>query len=158
MKYFIGIVIGIVFVVVLWSSSFIFYDYGSVVSNIQSVGGHADAIYIAAQLGRLDFVSVMLALIGAVFLFAAFPFAKLVENSCINSVEKELQDKYEEFEREIRRKIEKDVIPGIEKSANEYLQATIPDMFTDYTDFFDSGKSDSDYDQMAGNQEGFKNE
>ena len=97
-----------------------------------------DAVAYAAQTGRLDFVSLILAAIGLILviggIFAFFNFRMIVKTHAINEATKIAE-------------------ATAERVTNEYLQKELPDLLHEYRSFFDSENlTDDDANQMAGAQ------
>jgi hypothetical protein len=98
------------------------------------------AIEFAAQTGRLDLVSLLLAAIGLILvlggLFAFINFRSLAKSHAIA----------------VAAKISETTA---ERVTNEYLQRELPNLLEEYREFFDSeGEfSDEDADQMANAQD-----
>ena len=98
-----------------------------------------DAVHMAAQLGRLDLVSALIAIIGIALvvggLFAYFDIratAKRIARDEARSLAQEL----------------------VERRANEYLQAELPGLLEEYSYLFGSGStSDDEADEIAEAQE-----
>lgn len=97
------------------------------------------ALEFAAQTGRLDLVSLLLAAIGIILVLGGFfafinlrSIAKAQATAEAKSVAEETA----------------------ERVTNEYLQKELPDLLTEYRTFFDSDEfTDEDADQMAGAQD-----
>lgn len=97
-----------------------------------------DAICVGAQLGRLDFVSALLAIIGLVLvlggIFAFLNFRSLAKKTACEEAEKHAKT-------------------TAERVANEYLQAELPDLLQAYKKFLeesgDNTDGESDWDDAA---------
>lgn len=102
---------------------------------MNKISDHVDAIATAAQLGRLDLVSLLLAAIGLILvlggLFAFFNFRSIAKAQATKEATKVAEE-------------------VAERVANEYLQKELPDVMKAYRDLMDSeGVSDDLADQMA---------
>ncbi|MEX0365692.1 MAG: hypothetical protein AB3N22_06450 [Ruegeria sp.] len=100
---------------------------------------YVDATAVAAQLGRLDLVSLLLAAIGLILvlggLFAFFNFRSIARTQATQEATKVAED-------------------VAERVANEYLQKELPDVIKAYREMMDSESvSDDLADQMAGAQD-----
>ena len=98
-----------------------------------------DAIAVAAQLGRFDLVSLLLAAIGLILvlggLFAFFNFRALAKAQATAEATRVAEE-------------------VAERIANEYLQRELPDVVKAYRELLDSDAvTDEVADQMAGAQE-----
>ena len=95
-----------------------------------------EVIAYAAQLGRLDLVSLLLAAIGLILvlggLFAFINFRSIAKIHAVAEATKIAET-------------------TAERVTNEYLQRELPDLLEEYRDFFDSEDdfTDDDADQMA---------
>lgn len=106
---------------------------------MDNLSHYVDATAAAAQLGRLDMVSLLLAAISLTLvlggLFAFFNFRSLAKEQATQEATK------------VAEKV-------AERVANEYLQKEMPDVTKAYWDMMDSGVvSDELADQMAGAQD-----
>lgn len=98
-----------------------------------------DAVAYAAQIGRLDLVSLILAAIGLILvfggLFAFINFRSIAKSHAITEARSVAE-------------------ATAERVTNEYLQRELPDLIDEYRSFFDSEDfTDADADQMAGAQD-----
>ena len=110
-----------------------------VVENCSDCLNSQDAIAIASQLGRLDLVSLLLAVIGLILVIGGV-FAFLNLRSVAKKVAcEEARERAKEF---------------AEKAANEYLQAELPDLLKEYSHLFGGNNiSDDTADDIANAQE-----
>lgn len=101
-----------------------------------------DALEVAAQLGRLDLVSLLLAIVSLILVFGGlYAFLNFRAIAKAHAV------------REAREVAE----ATAERVTNEYLQRELPDLLDAYRSFLDSGDvSDEDADDMAEAQENGK--
>ena len=138
-------------------------------------GDSHDVIEIAAQIGRLDFVSLLLAFMGAVALLAAFPFARMVQNNCLESTkslvqtrlesaeqdvfhelqntQQQIKGSYAELENQAREDIFSDLIPRLELHAVQEIERRIVGTFEDYDDLRNFSDDIGDSDNIAGSQD-----
>ena len=97
-----------------------------------------DAIEYAAQLGRLDFVSAILAAIALLLVFAGIyafiDFRKIAKARA----------------EEVAKAVAKETA---EREANLYLQKEMPNLFREYIEFMDGVPDDGDPDDIAGAQD-----
>lgn len=105
-------------------------------TNIRQI---ADATAAAAQLGRLDLVSLLLAAIGLILvlggLFAFFNFRSIAKNQATVEAQRVAE-------------------MVAERSANEYLQKNLPDVVKAYREMMEyDGTSDEAADKMSDAQE-----
>jgi len=92
---------------------------------------HADAISIAYQLGRLDFASLALALIGVVFaILGVFGFMHLKDRAEFIA-KKTTEECFEKFKKEMSEKLEQDAV--------KYMEESVPDLFQDYAELYKNG-------------------
>jgi hypothetical protein len=108
-------------------------------SSMNKISEINDATAVAAQLGRLDLVSLLLAAIGLILvlggLFAFFNFRSIAKAQATNEATKVAEE-------------------VAERVANEYLQKELPDVIKAYRDMVDSEDvSDDLADKMAEAQE-----
>lgn len=98
-----------------------------------------DVIAYAAQIGRLDLVSLLLAIVGLILVIGGV-FAFLNFRSIAKTHAKDEA---------------KTVAEAIaERVTNEYLQRELPELLKEYRSFFDSEEfTDEDANQMAGAQD-----
>ncbi|MBM6550697.1 hypothetical protein [Marinomonas ostreistagni] len=100
-------------------------------SSTVSTALHADAISIAYQLGRLDFASLALALIGVVFaILGVFGFMHLKDRAEFIA-KKTTEECFEQFKKEMSEKLEQDAI--------KYMEESVPDLFQDYAELYKNG-------------------
>lgn len=100
---------------------------------------YTDAVHMAAQLGRLDFISALLACVGVVLVIGGV-FAYIDLRATAKRIARE----------EARKQTEE----AVERIANEYLQAELPDLLKEYSYLFGvDGASDAAADNIADVQE-----
>lgn len=98
-----------------------------------------DALTVAAQLGRLDFASLLLAIVSTILvlggIFAFLNFRSIAKSHAIAQAKETAE-------------------ATAERVTNEYLQRELPDLLDAYRSFLDSDDvSDEDADDMAEAQE-----
>lgn len=101
--------------------------------------GAKDALKIAAQLGRLDFASLLLAIVSTILvlggIFAFLNFRSIAKAHAIAQAKETAE-------------------ATAERVTNEYLQRELPDLLEAYRNFLDSDDvSDEAADQMASAQD-----
>jgi len=175
MRYAIGFILGFfaAFAGIIASYHFLRLDF---IKEKIGPGETPEIIEIAAQIGRLDFVSLLLALMGAVALLAAFPFARMVQNTCLESTKKVVQDRLESAEKDafdeleatrewveqsyttLENKAKNDIfdkmIPDLEAAAIQEIEVRIAQTFEDYDELRSFSDDIGDSDSIAGSQEG----
>lgn len=102
--------------------------------EIKQLPQYNDAIHVAAQLGRLDLVSVLLAAIAVLLALAGIYAFFSVKNSA----------------RIVARETAEEIA---EKAANLYLQEKLPEIIDSYKDFIKGGVNQQIADRIAEAQE-----
>ena len=112
---------------------------------------------------------------GSIALLAAFPFARMVQNKCLESTKNVVQDRLESAEKEAFRELEAtkkwveysytqleaqakediftDLIPRLEASAIKLIEQRIVGTSEDYDDLISFSGDIGDSDSIAKNQE-----
>lgn len=109
-------------------------DSMEIASN--AICGYVDGIAAAAQLGRLDFVSSLLAIVAIGIAILAIPVYKLIERKCVRIT----NERVDEFKKEI--------LESTEKTANEYLQNQLPHMVNEYMDLIRGSINEQDSEKL----------
>ena len=110
-------------------------------------------VEFAAQTGRLDFVSLILASIGIILAFGGLisyvNFRSLAKKQAVEVATKVAEDVAAKFAEE---KATKDAEEKAERAVNEYLQEELPELVNQYMEFMEPFSND-DADEIAGAQD-----
>jgi hypothetical protein len=110
-------------------------------SSATATALHADAVSIAYQLGRLDFASVALTIIGVVFaLLGVFGFMHLKDRAEFIA-KKTTEECFKEYKKELT--------PKLEKIARAYMEEALLDMPSDYAELKTAVNSAADEESIA---------
>jgi len=132
-----------------------------------------DAIEVANQLGRLDFISALLAVIAIFLAIAAFPFAYYIQRKSREIVEEEVKKKlqtidlaFDEKIKEIKQssdeileqcKIQTDnILNKVEAQTISNLENMLPELVREYMELVENSINDSVADEIA--SEGYPDE
>lgn len=130
--YFLGLLTGLGVVALLMAIDYLTYDPELARKLHEQDAQLVDAIAIAGQLGRLDFISTILALIGILLVFAALPVYRLILVRCQDIIRKNWKE------------LEEKVAQDVEEVAISRLEAKLPDMHEDYMKMIQAMDQNSD--------------
>lgn len=130
--YLLGLLSGLGFVALMAAIDYYTYDPELARKLHEQDSQLVDAIAIAGQLGRLDFISTILALIGILLVFAALPIYRLILMRCQDLIQKNWKE------------LEESVAQDVEQVAISRLEAKLPDMYEDYMNMIKAMEENTD--------------
>ncbi|MBL1142533.1 MAG: hypothetical protein HND53_10920 [Proteobacteria bacterium] len=129
-----GLACGALIMCVTWGATYYFYKPELVLDIYGGDQRLIDSMNVAGQLGRLDFISLLLAIVAALLVFAALPVYRVILKRCEDTVVSNWQ------------KLESDVHDNVEKLVIEDLEEKLPEFVDSYMEL---AKNASENDPIA---------